>query len=168
MTERPGQSLRVEMSGGPLWRLVGVVCAFGALAALGYWLNIVDHVDDFATIASVALVYTLGFWADKRPDKVQLRFGPFSKIAIAIRDSRHDIQKWVYDRPLIAGFAVAVVYGVLLVLLKIGLMAGIRSLSSPWLAVAVGGAIGAVVVAPQFFGSLGRRLRNAGGEDRAS
>ena len=141
---------KIEVT-SPLWRVLGVMLAAGSLAALGYYLNVMGNVDNFATIAAVTFFYTLGFWAAKRPDLVGRRFGPFSKIALAVRESREDIQRWVYEKPLAAGICVAILYGVAVVLVKMVFVVGIRQIASPWLAVVLGCAIGAVVSAPDFF-----------------
>lgn len=154
----PGEKVtRIETS-TPLWRLVGVVCAAAAIAAVAYWLNAIHHGDDAATIAVITAGYTVTFWARKRPDRVERRFGPFGKIASAIRESQDDLREWVYDRPLRAGVMIAACYGLAVVLAKHLVLVVIDGLWSPWLAVAFGAAIGAVAAAPHMFASALRRV----------
>lgn len=143
----------------PIWRLVAVVAMFGGLGAIGHYLDVIGHAEDAATILSVAIVYTLSFWAARRPESVDAKFGPFSKIAAAVRESQGDIRQWVQNRTLVAGVMVAVCYGVGLVIIKHAVLTGLRTLWSPWIAVAGGCIIGALVVAPEFWRSVtgGRR-----------
>jgi hypothetical protein len=100
----------------------------------------------------------VSFWARQRPDRVQRRFGPFGKIASAIRDSQDDLRRWVYCQPMRAGVLIAVGYGIAVVIGKHVVIALVHGLWSPWLAVAVGAGIGAVVAAPRMFVELGHRL----------
>lgn len=142
----------------PLWRLIGVASAFGAIAALGFYFEHVGLGDEFATVAVVTVFFSLGYWADKRPDRLRRRFGPFAKIAEAVRESRGDLRRYVYDRPLRVGVAFAASYGVAIVLSKSAVVALLSAIYSWHLAVALGAAIGAVVIAPRLFGDLVRRV----------
>lgn len=151
------QVQHVEVS-TPLWRVFAVICTAAAIAALAYYLNAVHHADDFATVAVITMAYSVSFWARQRPDRVQRRFGPFGKIATAIRDSQDDLRGWVYRQPLRAGVLIAVGYGVAVVIGKHIVIAIVHGLWSPWLAVAIGAAVGAVVAAPRMFADLGRRI----------
>lgn len=101
-----------------------------------------------------------GFWAARRSDRVDAKFGPFSRIAVAVRESQGDIRPWVQNRTLLAGVMVAICYGIGLVLVKRAVLSGLRMLWSPWLAVAGGCVVGALLVAPEFWRQLmvgGRR-----------
>lgn len=138
----------------PLWRLVAVVAMFGGLGGIGHYLDVIGHAEDAATMLSVTIVYTLSFWAARRPESVDARFGPFSKIAAAVRESQGDIRQWVQNRTLLAGVVVAIFYGIGLVLIKHAVLAGLRTLWSPWLAMAGGCIVGALVVAPEFWRQL--------------
>jgi hypothetical protein len=140
---------------------VAVISAAAAIAAIAYWLNAIHHADDFATVAVITVGYTISFWARRRPDRVQARFGPFGRIARAIRDSQDDLRHWVHNQPLRAGVLIAVGYGIAVVIGKHLVIALVHGLWSPWLAVAVGAGIGAVVAAPRMFADLGRRLVGA-------
>lgn len=142
----------------PLWRLVAVASACAAIAALAYYLNAIHHADDVATVAVITAGYTATFWAAKRPQQFAGRFGPFGKIATAVRESQTDIRDWVMDRPLRAGALIAASYGVVVVLAKHLVIAVMRSLWSPWLAIAAGAAGAAVAVAPEMLRQLGRRV----------
>lgn len=142
----------------PLWRVAAVALAAGSVAALGFWLERVGHADDFATVLVVTAAYSLGFWARKRPDRLQARFGPFGKIATAIRESLEDIREYVYRRPLRVGVAIAAGYGIGIVIAKTVVTAVLGSLYSWELAVAFGAAVGAVAAAPHLFRQLGQRL----------
>jgi hypothetical protein len=135
-----------------LWRLISVAAACGAVAALAYYLNAVHHADDFATVAVITTAYTVTFWAAKRPSQFAGRFGPFGKIAAAVRESQDDLRRWVMDKPLKAGAMIAACYGLAVVL------AIVAGLWNPWLAVALGAGIGAVVAAPHMFAALGQRI----------
>lgn len=142
----------------PLWRLIGVASAFGAIAALGFYFEHVGLGDEFATVAVITVFFSLGYWADKRPDRMRRRFGPFGKIAEAVRESRGDLRRYVYDRPLRVGVMIAVGYGIVIVLSKSAVVAFLGAIYSWHLAVALGAAIGAVVIAPRLFGDLVRRV----------
>ncbi|HEX6514903.1 MAG TPA: hypothetical protein VF049_04980 [Nocardioidaceae bacterium] len=142
----------------PVWRLIGVVAAFGALGALGHYLDVGGHVEDAATLISVVIVFTVGFWAQRRPEQVQARFGPFGRIAQAIQESRADITRWVQERTLLAGVLVATAYGIGLIIVKHIVTAALRAAWSPWLAVAGGCIVGAAVVAPEMWRALGRGM----------
>lgn len=135
----------------PIWRVVAVALTAGFITAIGFYLDKVGHGDDFATVAVVAAVYTVLFWARKRPDQVSMRFGPFSKIANAIVESQDDLREWVLARPLRVGFAAAVCYGIALVIAKTIVVGLIGSLYSWELAVAGGCIIGALAAAPGLF-----------------
>lgn len=152
-----GQVRRIETT-TPLWRLVAVASAFGSVAALGYYLNVVGHGEDFATVAVITLAFTISFWARKRPDRLERKFGPFNRIAIAIRDSQDDLRDWVYARPLLAGVVIAACYGIAVVAAKHLVMILMGTLWSPWLAAAAGLAVGAVVASPHTFTTLFHRL----------
>ena len=142
----------------PLWRLVGVIAAFGALGAIGYYPNIVGRIDDAATILVITAVYTVTFWARRQPAKLEARLGPFGRIGRAITESQADITRWVNERTLLAGVLLAVIYGVLVVIGKHIIAAVLSTLYSPWLAVALGLAVGAAVVAPELWRGWGRRI----------
>lgn len=142
----------------PLWRVLAVALCAGSIAALGFYLQRVGHADDFATVIVIAFAFTVSFWAHKRPDQVSLRFGPFSKIANAIVESQDDLRKWVLARPLRVGFALAVGYGIVIVIAKSVVVTILGSLYSWELAVALGAAIGAVAAAPHLFRGLADRL----------
>ena len=135
----------------PLWRVVAVVLSAASLAALGFYLERVGHADDFATILVITVVFSISFWAHKRPDRVRQRFGPFGRIADAVRESGDDIRQYIYDRPMRVGFAIAVFYGVCVVLAKYAVVAVLQNLYSWELAVALGAGIGAVAAFPSLF-----------------
>lgn len=160
-TRPPHQSgpavTHVEVS-TPLWRVIAVIAFSGAIAALAYYLNAIHHADDAATIAVITAAYTISFWARKRPDQLTRRFGPFGKIAAAIRESQDDLQRWVHSKPLRAGALIAVGYGVAVVIAKHAVITVIHAMWSPWLAVAIGAGVGAIVAAPRMFTDLARRL----------
>jgi hypothetical protein len=158
-------TIRIETS-SPIWRVLAVMMGAGAIAALGFYLNAIGHVNDFATVAVITIGFTISFWAHKRPDRFRIRFGPFGKVAVALRESLDDIRAWTYDRPLRVGALIAVGYGIAVVIAKNLLVLVIRSLYSWYLAVAVGLAIGAVVAAPQMFAALVKRI--AGPQDEVS
>lgn len=142
----------------PLWRLIAVVAAFGALGALGHYLDVVGHVEDFATVVVIALAFTVTFWAHRHPDRLQARLGPFGKIGAAIAESQDDLRRWVQERTLLAGALIAVGYGILVVIAKHIVVFFMSALYSPWLAVAGGLAVGAAVVAPEMFRAFGRKI----------
>ena len=130
----------------------------GSVALIGFWLQRIGHAEDFATVAVIAAAFTIGFWARKRPDQVQRRFGPFGKIANAVRESADDIRKFVYDRPLRVGFCIAVLYGVAVVVAKYAVLNLMENFYSWELAGALGAAIGALVMAPDFFEGVREKL----------
>lgn len=152
-------TLRDQYVETPLWRLVAVVAAFGALGCLGYAVNVVDRVDDAATVLVVVLAGATTFWASRRPDRLRTRLGPFAAIGEALVTAKHDIDQWVHDRTVLAGLLVYTAYGVALVLAKHVVAAVIESVVSPWLAAAVGLAIGALVVAPDLWRTVARHIR---------
>lgn len=142
----------------PGWRLVAVVLAAGGVAAIGFYLAEVGHASDVATVVVIAAFFSLSYWADKRPDRLALRAGPFGKIATAVRESQADVRQWVYQRPLRVGVGLAICYGVAVVLAKSVVVLILGALYSWWLAVAVGLLVGALVVAPEAVSGLLRRL----------
>lgn len=142
----------------PLWRLLGVVLAFGALGLAGYGLNIVGHVDDAATIISVTLVYTIGFWARRQRAQLAERLGPFGRIGVAIVESDEEVRAWVARRTLLAGVMVAALAGVGIALIKTAVEAALGWLASPWLAGALGCAVGAAVIAPDLWRAAGHKI----------
>lgn len=152
-----GERTVVEHS-TPLWRLVGVIAAFGAIGAAGYYLNVVGRIDDAATILVITIVYTVTFWAHRQPARLEARLGPFGRIGRAISDSQQDITQWVNDRTLLAGMLIALAYGVAVVIGKHVIAAILSSLYSPWLAVAIGLATGAAVVSPELWRDWHRRI----------
>ena len=135
----------------PLWRVAAVMLVAGSIAALGFYLQRIGHADDFATVVVIATAYTVMFWARKRPDRVRARFGPFGKIADAIRESSDDIREYVYARPLRVGIVIAIGYGIAVVIGKHLVVGAMQNLYSWELAIAVGAAIGAVAAAPGLF-----------------
>lgn len=95
----------------PVYRLLGVALAAGAVAALGYYFRQVGYADAFGTVAAVALVGSVMHWAHQRPDRMRLRAGPFSKIVEAALESTDDIRTWALKRSLRVGFVIYVGYG---------------------------------------------------------
>jgi hypothetical protein len=161
----PSNTVHVETT-TPLWRLVAIAATCAAIAALAYYLNAIHHADDVATVAVITAGYTATFWAAKRPQQFAGRFGPFGKIATAVRESQADIRQWVMDRPLRAGALIVSGYGLLVVLAKHIVIAAIGALWNPWLAVTLGAAVGAIVAAPHMFTAIARRL--AGKQGRSA
>lgn len=152
---------------GPVTRLVGVGGAVGAVVLLGFYLQGVGMAEEFSTIAVIAVVFSLGYWADKRPDRLERRAGPFWRIASAVRESRKDIREYAYARPLRVAITLSVVYGIVIVLLKSALVALLAGLYSWQLAAAIGAALGAAVVAPSFFRDVWGRV-SEGPQDYAN
>lgn len=148
--ERRDTHQRIEYT-SPIWRVLAIALAAGSVVALGFWAQNIGHADDFATIIVITVVFSVGYWADKRPDRMRLRLGPFSKIAEAVRESRGDLRKWVYEKPLRVGVGLAVLYGVAIVAAKSAVVALMTGLYSWYLAVAVGAAVAAVAAAPHLF-----------------
>lgn len=143
----------------PVYRLLGVALAAGALAALGYYFRQVGYADAFGTVAAVALVGSVMHWAHQRPDRLRLRAGPFAKIADAVLESMDDIRAWALERSLRVGFIIYVGYGVGLLALKTLIVFALSSLYAWPLAVAGGCAVAAYVAAPEFFSGLLRGFR---------
>lgn len=148
----------------PLWRVLAVALAAGGITALGFYLQKVGHADDFATVLVVTAAYSIAFWARKRPDRLRARFGPFGKIADAIRESLDDIREYVHEQPMQIGVTIAISYGVAIVIAKAVVVAVLGSIYSWELAVAAGCVIGAVAAAPQLFSQLGQRLTGTSDE----
>lgn len=142
----------------PIWRVLGVALAAGAVAALGYYFQTIGHVDEFATVLVITVFFSAGFWARKRPDRFKRRFGPFGKIASAIRESGDDVREYVYRRPMRVGVALAACYGVAVVVAKSVVVAVLTNIYAWPLAVALGCGVGALVAAPEFFTTVFRRL----------
>ena len=145
-----GGHVRVEHT-TPLWRVGAVMLFSGSIALVGFWLQRIGHAEDFATVAVITAAFTVGFWARKRPDQVEKRFGPFGKIANAVRESADDIRKFVYERPLRVGVCIALCYGIAVVIAKYAVLSLMGNFYSWELAAALGLAIGALVMAPEFF-----------------
>lgn len=142
----------------PLWRLLGVLALFGALGAIGHYLDVVGHVEDFSTVLVITVAFTVSFWAHKHPRRLEERLGPFGKIGAAIAESQDDLRTWVHERTLLAGALIAVCYGVLVVIAKHVVVYFLTALYNPWLAVAGGLAVGAAVIAPELFRAIGRSI----------
>lgn len=142
----------------PLWRVAAVALIAGSVAALGFWLDRVGLGEDFATVVVVTAVYSTIYWARKRPDRLRRRFGPFGKIADAIRESLDDINQYIYERPMRVGIIFAASYGVALVLAKSVVVALLGALYSWELALALGCLVGAIAAAPHLFRALGDRI----------
>lgn len=142
----------------PIWRVAAVALTAGFVAALGFWLDRIGLGQDFATIVVVTAVYSTIYWARKRPDRLRRRFGPFGKIADAIRESLDDINQYIFDRPMRVGIVFAASYGIALVLAKHVVVAILGALYSWELALALGCIVGAVAAAPHLFRSLGDRI----------
>lgn len=142
---------------GPLWRLLAVACAFGSLFTAGYYLNAIHRAEDFATLATITIAFTMSFWSRLHPDRLVSWFGPFGRIVAAIAASHEDLRTWVRERTLLAGVLAAVCYGLLVILGKHAVLALMHAAWSPWLAASVGLAVGAVVVAPEVFTTVSHR-----------
>lgn len=156
----PGAPIRYTVeTTTPLWRLIAVILGAGAIAAIGFYVREVGMVEDFATVAVIALGFSIQFWAKKRPDRVRARLGPFARVGLAFRESAEDIERWVYARPFLAGVMVAIVYGVVVVILKHGLVLALQSLYSWYLVVAIGAIIGAWTAAPHMYAAMAERMR---------
>ena len=143
----------------PIWRVLGVALAVGAVAAMGFYFQQIGYVDEFATVAVITAFFSVSFWARKRPDRLRRRFGPFGKIADSIRESGDDIRQYIYARPMRVGIVVAVFYGIAVVVAKSLVVAVLQNVYAWPLAVAIGCGIGAAVAAPEFFGGLAKRLQ---------
>lgn len=157
-SDRPAQKQVIEHT-SPVWRVVAVVAVAVGIAAFGRYIQEVGYAHQFATVAVITIGFTVSFWAKKRPDRVQRRFGPFAKIANAIRESIDDIERWVYERPLRVGALIAVIYGVLVVLAQALLVFLLRSLYSWYLTVALAAVVVSIVAAPQLWSGLLRAIR---------
>lgn len=86
------------------------------------------------------------------------RLGPFHRIGLAIVDSQEEIGRWVNERTLLAGVLVASVYGLGVVLLRAGVAEALGWFASPWLAAALGCAVGALVIAPDLWQGVARAI----------
>lgn len=142
----------------PIWRVLAVALAAGAAAALGYYFQLIGFADQFATVLVVTIFFTISFWARKRPDRFKARFGPFGRIADAIRESGDEIRTYVYNRPLRVGMIIAGCYGMALVIAKSLVVALLTNVYAWPLAAAVGCAVAALVAAPEFFSSVFSRM----------
>ena len=142
----------------PLWKLLGVIAAFGCLAALGHYLDVIGHAEDLATVAVITIAYTISFWARRHPGRLEARLGPFGRIGRAIAESQDDLRRWVHERTLLAGVLIATLYGVGVVIGKHIILYVMAVLYSPWLAIAGGCAVGALVISPELWRSISRRL----------
>ena len=156
-TRKPDKQIVEHTS--PVWRVAGVALAFGAIAAMGYYFQTIGFVDEFATVAVITFFFSISYWARNRPDRVRRTFGPFAKIALAIRESSEDINRYVREKPLRVGVVIAAGYGVAVVIAKTLVVAVLQNVYAWPLAVAGGAAIGAAVAAPEFFGGIFKRLQ---------
>ena len=150
---------------GPLTRLAGVAGAVGAVVLLGYYLQTKGLGDEFGTLAVITIVFSIGYWADKRPDKMRKRAGTFWRFADAARESREDISRYVYRRPFRVAVTISFAYAVGIVLAKSAVVS-LMGLIYDWrLAAAAGAAVGALVIAPQFFIDIWRRAAQGSEQD---
>ncbi|GAB4100563.1 hypothetical protein [Sinomonas halotolerans] len=152
MTAATTHSTTTVFQTNPVYRLIGVILAFGALGLTAYGLREVALLDFAATVLSCTIVFTIGFWARRASsEKLQGRFGPFSRIAEAVIASQADVSAWVARRTLLAGVLVSALMGIGIALLRAGIVSGIHAMSSPWLAGGLGCAVGALAIAPEVF-----------------
>ena len=147
-----------------LQRLLGVVGFLGALFALGSWLEAVGLGRQFSTLSTITIIGTLDYWAKKRPDLLVLRAGSYGRIAEAFNDSRADIRRSTYRRPIRAGFLISVLYGTAIVLMQEVMYFALQGIADWRLAVAAGALIGSVVVAPQLY-QAAKKLIAQGSDD---
>lgn len=139
----------------PIYRILAGLLASVSVFALGYYLNDVGLISEFSTIVVIAAFFSVNYWAHhRRPEEFQAKFGPFSKIAVATRDSIDDIRVWAFSRPWKAAIPIGVFQGLLVVLAKTILSAVFIALYSWELAVAVGAIVGALLAAPELFKSM--------------
>lgn len=143
----------------PLWRLLGVSGAVGAVVLLGFYLEGRGLGDEFGTIAVVTIVFSLKYWANKRPDRARKRAGEFSGTVDAIRQLNSDWDRFTMRCTFRAAVGIGFITAVGIVLAKSALVALLSGLYSWHLAAMVGAGVGAVVVAPQLYADLVRRLR---------
>lgn len=143
---------------GPLTRLAGVAGAVAGIVLLGFYLERVGLGDEFGTFAVVTIAFSIGYWADKRPDKMRRRAGTFWRFADAARESREDIRRFTYRRPFRVAVGISALYAIAIVLAKSGVVALLSALYDWRLAAAVGAIVGAFVVAPQFFSDIWGRI----------
>lgn len=150
----------------PIWRVAAVALTAGFVAALGFYLERVGLGQQFSTVFVITLVYSISFWARRRPDQLEVRFGPFSKIASAIVESQDDLREWTLRRTWRAGVLVAASIGVGIAVAQTFVLSALRSLYSWELAVAAGCIVAAVAAAPHLFRNFGSKLSGPAGEDQ--
>lgn len=114
----------------PIWRLVTVALVAGSIVAFGRYAQEIGRLEDFATVFVIAAAFTVSFWARKRPDQVVRSFGPFGKVANAVRESADDIRDYVYSRPVRVGICIAISWGIIVVLGKYAVVAVVQNLYS--------------------------------------
>ncbi|WP_185972426.1 hypothetical protein [Georgenia yuyongxinii] len=130
---------------------MATLLAGGAVAALAYYVNVQNLVDEFATVAAAATFFSIGFWARKRPDQLRARLGVFGRIGDAARESQGEINAWVHAQSLRVGLLLGLGYGIAIVLLKAAIVSVVAAFSSVWIAVAVGAAVASLVTAPELW-----------------
>lgn len=151
----------------PIWRVLGVALACGAVAALGYYFQIIGYVDEFATIFVITLAVAATGWCKQRPDLLKRRLGVFGSIAVEAQNSAGRIQAALYARPLRFLVPVGICYGLFVVVAKALVVALLENIWAWPLAVALGCGIGALVAAPEFYGGLFRRMSVPDDEEEA-
>lgn len=146
----------VEMK-SPLWRVLAVAAFVAAFVALGMYLGEKGNAEAVALVAVVALAKIAGYWANflarvKTPKKAG------THVPTELRRLGEAVRKWLNDRPIvICCFFES--HGAFATLISKNLMtAFFEQLYSPWLSIAVGCLIGAVIAAPEFFKSGIRKM----------
>lgn len=162
--ERDGYRREIVEHTSPGWRVLGVGLTVAGGIVFGSYLQEAGLADEFATVAAVAILYTLKSWAKTGPARSRTRAGP-GRVFDVVREEAEGIDAWISERALWVKFAIAVVYGVVLVAVRTVILLLITSLYDWKLAAALGLVVGGAAAAPQLYGAVGGRLSGASGAD---
>src|SRR5581483_8970996 len=66
----------------PVSRILAIIFAGGAVLAIAAYLAHIGLGQHVASVVTMASLISFGYWARRRADQVEFRFGPFSKIAV--------------------------------------------------------------------------------------
>lgn len=149
---------RIVEHTSPAWRLTAVGLFFGGLFFGGWAARIFQLEEEFSTFFVITFLVAIGFWARKRPDKLQRRFGPFGKVARALQESADDIRASIYSRSIYYGVIFGAAYALLVIVLKEVVLAVVTSLYAWQILAMVACLVASGVVAPQFLSAAAKRL----------
>lgn len=158
--QRP-ERMRIDLNSiefrSPIWRVLSVAALCAAFVTFGMWLSERGSAESVALVAVIALAKMIGYWTDHLA-----RLRPPSKpglhVPTEVKNLLTALRGWLHARPLVVCALFGLAWGLATLVAKNIATSFFEQLYSPWLAIALGSAVGAIIAAPEFLRRGAERL----------